>query len=306
MILYGFFKKEPFVKKIFFLVILLIFALFIIWKISNSAETSPLITGELEKTYQVEGVIVRNETVVNSPDTGELSFLVEDGQRVRKGEKIAEVKTVTGVDLGSPGTSVAIISPGSGVVINRVDGLEGILDDNQVNILEIAKTGLGKQSAAGQDGIIKCQKGQPVMKLVDNLAPITICLQLPEDFPRKKLERGKNIAFNWEKKYYSGIISDIRIYQGSFQLLLQVNNYPESFYSRLVQIELVGDRESGYIVSVNSLVEKEGRTGIYIVKKHQQTWVPVIIEGIVDDQAAVTGEDLIVGGRYIVNPSGFK
>ncbi len=70
-------------------------------------------------------------------------------------------------------------------------------------------------------------------------------------------------------------------------------------------MNLVGDRVSGYIVPVSSLVEKEGRTGLYIAKKYQQKWVPVKIEGIVDGKAAVTGEDLTAGGRYIANPSGF-
>ncbi len=299
-------KNPLFNKRIFLIsIILLTVALVFLWKVAGSTETLPLLMGELENIHQVEGVLIRDETVIISPATGELTLTVGEGERVRGGQKIAEVKTLTGGENGFSDITADITAPRSGVVISKVDGLEGILSEEQVNILEVADKKFDAKAIEKANNI-KSQKGQPIIKVVDSLAPVTVCLQIPENFSQAKLEKGKSITFVWDNKYFSGIIDDIRINQNDPQVLLKVSNYPEAFYSiRRAQLGLLDNRISGFIVPVSSLVEKDGRVGLKLVKKHQQKWVPVVIEGVVNGQAAVSGEDLAAGSYFVVEPAGF-
>ncbi|MFZ5631577.1 MAG: HlyD family efflux transporter periplasmic adaptor subunit, partial [Bacillota bacterium] len=74
---------------------------------SNLVKTANLYAGELKKLYVAEGVLVRDEAVITSPADGQLTMLVKEGERVRAGDSIAEVKTA-GDGAGSPALSALI------------------------------------------------------------------------------------------------------------------------------------------------------------------------------------------------------
>ncbi|MCL6477240.1 MAG: hypothetical protein K6T65_02370 [Peptococcaceae bacterium] len=273
---------------------------------SNLIKTANLNTGDLKKLYLAEGVLVRDEAVIASPADGQLILLVGDGERVRVGDSIAEVKTA-GDGAGSPVRSALISAPRAGVVTCQVDGLESVLNPDQVDILEVAGAKLKSGQPAGpDDGNKKCRKGQPVMKIIDNLSPLVICLQVPDGFPPDRIKKGGSIMLAWENIEFTGRIANVRDRGGRPEVIIKTTTYPSGLlYKRKVFLSLVGGTVSGYIVPVGSLVEREGQKGIYIMNKQQFRWVPVKVEGEVDDHAAVSGEHIVPGTRYAVNPRWF-
>jgi hypothetical protein len=141
------------------------------------------------------------------------------------------------------------------------------------------------------------------MKIVDNLSPVVICLEVPEGFPQERIKKGGIISMIWESSQFDGRIAEVRDYRGRPQVVVQASNYPGGFlHRRKVVLGMEGGTVSGFIVSTGSLVEKEGQAGLYITSKRQVKWVPVNVEGVVNDRAAVTGAGVTPGTRYVVNP----
>lgn len=306
-------KKEDFRFQGLKLSILFISLIFIIYilvfqfrQFIGPSQTATLAAGDLKKMYVAEAVLVREETVITSPATGQLVMLVQEGERVRAGDSIAEVKTMGG-DSESSARSALVRAPRSGVVVCHTDGLEGVLNPGQVDILEIAglKLKASENSARDNGRSKRCEKGQPLMKVVDNLSPLVICLQVPDGFPADRVKKDGVMSMVWENHEFTGGIVDARDYGGKRQVVIRGLSYPGEFMQkRKVFLALVGETVSGCLVPAKSLVEKEGRQGLQIMDKQRAVWVPVKVEGVVNDRAAVTGDRIIPGTRYVVNPRG--
>ncbi len=292
-------------KKMFVLAIATGIIFLFVWRFLGSSETGPLIMGELEEKYSVEGLLVRKETVIDAPVDGELTLLVEEGERIRSGDVIAQIGVSEYFsDIDSKAGFVTIRSPESGVVM-YIDGYEDILNYESKNILEISKNRLSEMDKKA-DKSTEFVKGQPAVKIIDSLAPLMICLELPGTFPKDRIAKDKIISFLGDKEYYRGIIVATDIGQVNSYVLIKVGSYPDSFQrKRWIKLDLIGERVSGFIVGTDSIVEKNGQTGIYIAKKFKHKWVQVKVEGRIKDQAAVSGEELTSGSYYVVNPLGF-
>lgn len=269
------------------------------WAMFRMIETGALGRGELKKPYSAEGIIIRDETVINSPADGELIMLVEEGARVRAGDSVAEIKTA-GADPGVPVLTALVRATRTGLVSLRVDGLEGVLKPGQTDIFDAAR--LPQSKGDGGSRQLKCSKGQPVLKIIDNLSPLVICVRVPGGLPPEVSKKG-GVSIVWEGRETGGRIVDAGSYDGGTQLVLEVFNYPSDFLSiRKISMELVGERVSGFIVPSDALVAKDGSQGLYLMDREEVQWVPVKVDGAVGDRTAVSGADLAPGGRYVINP----
>lgn len=275
---------------------------------TSLVKTGALTAGELKKLYMAEGVLIRDETVIASPADGELVLLLKPGERVRAGDNIAEVRTI-GEDSGILARSALIRATRTGVINLSVDGLEGVLNPAQTDILEVVKLNevktKGGYAVAREGQNIKCSKGQAVLKIVDNLSPLIISLRVPGGFPTEGMKKGDGITMLWENQELTGRIAENPVVSSTTGrwLVVRLHNYPANLMSiRSSSFELVGGKVSGCIVSGKSLVKKGGQEGLYIMSKQSIHWVPVKVEGAVNDSAAVSGEQIAPGVRYVLNP----
>lgn len=282
------------------------------WARSNLMETGALSLGDLKKTYISEGLLVRDEIVIISPANGELIILAKAGERVRIGDSIAQIKTGAS-DLGSS-TTAQIIATRSGIVSYQIDGLEGVLQPGRMDILEgldqllnqlqINEAKNIKNDSQLKDGKLKkVDKGQPVLKIIDNLSPQVILVPVPDGFPPGIIRNGGIISMISEKNEFNGRISEVKVLSGTQHLIVETSNYPAGILnSRKLSLELVGESVSGMLISKSSLVKKGGHEGLYIMNKQRLSWVPVNVEGIVKNKAVISGENMVSGTRYITNP----
>lgn len=92
-------KKKSEQKKtaliIFVLFIAVIFFSINIININSKASvsTETVMTGSAEDKVSANGYIIRNEFIVNAPDTGVITFRYDEGKRVAKGSQIAAIYT---------------------------------------------------------------------------------------------------------------------------------------------------------------------------------------------------------------------
>ncbi|MFZ5596369.1 MAG: HlyD family efflux transporter periplasmic adaptor subunit [Bacillota bacterium] len=269
----------------------------------NLTKTETLMPGELKRLYPAEAVLIRDETVIPAPADGEFVLSVTPGQRVRAGDIIAGVRT-TGKGPGLPAGSVSVKAVRSGVVSLNVDGMEGVLKPEQVDALDLDNLdGAGNAGRAGPKGPIICSVGQPVVKIIDNLAPLLVCLRVPPDFPAERIKKGGAIQMTWQGGEFQGRIEEVGSSPEGVRLVIEIRNYPQGLLEvRKTTLNLVGGKLSGYIVDKGAIVPRDGQDGLYIVSKKDYMWVPVKVEGVVDNSAAVTGERLSAGAFYIINP----
>jgi len=288
------------------ILILLMLALSLIRMFCNSLlEISPISAGELKKVYNTEGILVWDETAVAAPASGELKALVRPGERVRAGEGIAAVKTSMDA-AGKASTTALVRSTRTGVVIFHTDGLEGLLNSGKNDILEVVdrQDKENKNYNSFNNKTIICEKGKPVLKIIDNLSPLTVYLIKPEGFFSDLSKKNSSIFLEWNKNIFPGWITEIREYGDRSVLVVQSSSYPSGLLDekRKVPLVLPGETVSGYLVNEKSLVEKNGVKGIYIMAKQWVRWIPVKIEGVVDGKAAVSNSQIVPGTVYVANP----
>ena len=91
-------KKSARKNKIFIIPLLFIVAIFFSINIINknskaSVSTETVMTGIAEDKVSADGYVIRDEFVVNAPDTGVITFRYDEGKRVAKGSQIAAIYT---------------------------------------------------------------------------------------------------------------------------------------------------------------------------------------------------------------------
>ena len=90
-------KKKNNNKKIYFIVAtLIVMTIFIVLGIlSRNSKTDSgyetVMIGTAEEKVETKGYIIRDESVINSPEAGILSFRTDMGKRVSKGSAVAEI-----------------------------------------------------------------------------------------------------------------------------------------------------------------------------------------------------------------------
>lgn len=87
-------RKNSMLIILFLFVAVIFFSINIINRNSKaSVSTETVMTGIAEDKVSANGYIIRNEFVVNAPDTGVITFRFDEGKRVARGSQIAAIYT---------------------------------------------------------------------------------------------------------------------------------------------------------------------------------------------------------------------
>ncbi|WP_242832394.1 HlyD family efflux transporter periplasmic adaptor subunit [Desulfosporosinus orientis] len=125
-------------------------------------------SGTITHERKVQATFANQELLVISPLSGNVEYLGEDGQRVRRGDPIAAVQSVQ---------SQTIAAAMSGLFIHKSDGLEPIITSE--NLLTMDLTKLLSQSANVKVSGDTVQTGDALGKIVNNLVPTVAFLEMP-------------------------------------------------------------------------------------------------------------------------------
>lgn len=253
----------------------------------------------------VTGMLIKEEILLRSPLKGNLTLLTKEGQRISKGEAVAKVQAVS---LDTPGGTAEkqIYTPEGGLFCTNVDGLEEVISPANLEVLSLKQlsTITKEKMQPNNKPPEQVDKGQVVAKLIDNLKPLLIYLEVPKG--RLELERWQpenEVKFDYQGSLLSARVIRIEQMSDRHLLLLSVQQYPEKLVMmREVGLELINKELSGFLVPQKSLVYQENKPGLYIVSKQRVRWNPVEITGTLQQQVVVHGESLTAGLRYITNP----
>lgn len=280
--------------------------------ITQMIKVKPLEISTINDTVEINGILIKDEVIINSPYQGKVKFNIQEGDRVRAG---AIVASVTAVDINNKNgqTTYNINAPTPGVISFHLDGLENIYTKANVNNILMQKLAHNDSKPLSIKNDDMVESGRPIFKIVNNLSRNIIYFQVPlKDIPTDFLKKGHRIELMFVEKDVAAMyfeIDDIKQINQDLSVVVSNNSFtPQFLDQRDVNIKIVRNTYSDkLVVSLKSLVKKNDQNGLFIQYKEAVKWVPVEVLGIVKDKVAIKGlnnylPQVIEGTPYIVNP----
>ncbi|HZK18650.1 MAG TPA: HlyD family efflux transporter periplasmic adaptor subunit [Clostridia bacterium] len=261
------------------------------------AKTDMLRAAEARQTASAEILLIKGEQLVTAPANGQATIVRDRGERVRAGEKIAEIVPYEG---SSP---INIYSPVSGIV-DSSDGMENILARELADVIDVS-TVPSNGSETGTVGDFKVgfevSKGHPLCKIVDNLEPI-YAVALAKDGEKIFSREEKDVTILWNGNNIQASVEEISG-KLSDRAILDIDCYPGILImERWIEADLVTGNASGLAVYASSLVSRENKPGLFVIKGLKASWEPVNILDKSGDMIIIEGESLKENDLYVVNP----
>ncbi|MCL5781350.1 MAG: hypothetical protein M1119_10760 [Firmicutes bacterium] len=258
--------------------------------------------GVAAQDFAGQGILIKQEYLVNAPVKGVMKFSLPEGERVKTGTTFG-ILSASSMESVSGVKQYAVKAPVSGVVCNHMDGLETILVPGNLDVVEIsALDKIENSSPPVQAGLV--ESGQPVAKIIDNLAPVYIYSLFKEEETKQiQLYKKSGITIKWKNEAIEARID--KVFTGKQPaILFMVKNYPdELLHHRKINFHLTTAMLKGILVEEKSLVQRDDQDGLYLVWKGLVRWVPVEIAGRLGEQVAIQGKDIQPGILYVVNPT---
>jgi putative membrane fusion protein len=254
---------------------------------------------EIAQTVPLEGILFKHEYVLRAPVGGKLQLAAADGDRLKAGAKAAQVLAVQ-QDAG--GESYDVTTSVAGICCTHLDGLEQVLSPDSIDVLVVPK--IEKIDDRSTSEGVRVEKGQPVLKIIDNLRPVYIYAEMPKsyfpDLTADKPARWKAAWGGYELSVKTITVADKGDWWEGY---LMVTSYPDQLlHQRNIQFSLTARTLEGFLVPRRAVVYREGQPGIFLSVLKKASWTPVTIEGELEGMMAVSGPELAEDSRYVNNP----
>ncbi|ACV61967.1 hypothetical protein Dtox_1081 [Desulfofarcimen acetoxidans DSM 771] len=313
-------KQSKKVKSIYYLLFIFLFISFTFINtgffrdmfISKILENRILQYTKIQREVNTEGLLIKGETIVRMPERGKVKYLVKDGTRLRAGVPVVSLQS-TELNSVEGKVNTLLYNKQAGIFCLHLDGLEQVLSPDNLDVLQVPKIKEIKstiddlEASELKDAAI-IESGEPVYKLVDNLKPLLIKLELnQEQIPQNVLKLGYGMKLQWQGYSFNGKVVDCRKQDSNFDILLRADDYPHDLaHYRKIALVVVTQALSGLAVERRSIVLKEGQPGIYSLNKTLIRWLPVKIEAQSENNVIISGAELAEGTSYIHNPFWYK
>lgn len=242
----------------------------------------------IQNTIPSTGLLVRNETIITSPYNGKLKILVKEGERVRVGQVVAQVRALS---LDSPNGEKLfnITAKKAGIVSFKIDGLEEIYTQKNLKALDLNKIETLKpenhQIVEGSD----IESGKPVFRIINNLDPVYIVTSQADQKPFAD-EDSVLISWGTEGQSYRASIVERDLAGKKGLYLLSVSDYDNTLMIlRKLDFKVITERYEGCVVPREAIIAKDGKDGIYTLYKERVKWKSIEVEGRVGEQVVVSG-----------------
>ena len=254
----------------------------------------------MRESTVAKAVLLMNERVVRAPGTGKLLPVVAEGDRVPVGTLVAQLELMAD-PAGSSG-KIQIKSPSTGIISYQLDGWESMYDryswqrvDPSV-IFEKLEEGNNIVSGVRED----IKQGEPVFKVIDNLANPFLIVQFPQGF-KPHIEQNDQLTLTWDKEGTGKALVIAHHKKGDHYYavveLKQARPFPSQ---RKLDLQLMHILGEGIIIPESALVEQEGQTGVYIMSVTGPKYRKVEVTATLNEEAAIQG--IVPGVEVVTNP----
>ncbi len=311
----------------------------------NQVEFGSATYGRLEDVYETEAILLRHEYVVTAPAGGIFALSVAEGERVSANALLGYMDTNPYSDSGTG--KIAVYAPQAGIASTQLDGLEQALQPKHLKDMDIRTipdivenfdasqpdedetAEASPAEAEGEDPVAAAAEGEtesgaepvqngaedglqgsgePICKLIDNLAGVYVYFLLPtgtlEGGEEEILGSRLSLGFG-EEKQESGRVQGFVEDEAGQHVLLSILGSDVALGERVQTVRYVVASYSGYVIPASALVTNDaGETGVLIGQKQLATFFPVELVAQVGDLCAVEGIEAT--NRLILNPNRVK
>lgn len=265
--------------------------------------TYPAEYGTLTTSDKVTAYFVRDEEVFSAYDGGKANFLVDEAELVRFGTPILEVTPGDVKEMDSDLKAISdrlgkniekthsYVSEHGGIISFFADGYE-----HKINKESVKKLDQSFFKGLKQDDVKSLKKStvaskQPVYKIIDKGSWLLV--SYIKDASRKKYKKGDKVGVKLNDKKspkFEMKVLDILNEGAKTKLILEGNGFFEEYAKlRVADVSLITADVKGLLIEKRSLVQKNGKQGVYIKNKQgKKEFMPVLILSESDSKVAVS------------------
>jgi putative membrane fusion protein len=244
--------------------------------------------GTMEDKLSGPAIVLNKEDIVPAVATGHFDNMAKDQEKISKGALLGYFVTAQG--------QIPLRAQESGTFMRKTDGLESVFSNMDLKAVtpEVFKY---KTTEVKEDQPVLA--GQPLYKIVDSLEPTRLLVHFPLDKINFDIKPGQQVKILLGgKELGNAVILDTRQDFGELLLMVKFKGFQEELLQqRFVEVEVVFNTYSGYLIPEKALIEKDGKKGIYCSNGEDITFKPVNIIKTKDGIDLVEGlkqNDMIV------------
>lgn len=315
-------------SKLLLLVIGAVFIYFFIKIVFNylPVEVIQAKNSELEDMFAGEFIVLRQETVISAPYKGYFINTKNEGERVAKDTVIGYLEIIEGTSLEKT-RSIPIKASVAGLVSYTTDGLESLcnpelwkqLDLDKLETLHNLEIKSGERESKGNNeegnnrgnGLFKA--GEDICKIVDNLDCFYFYLIGSGAYP-ERIKEGSSIKIKLDSDsnkdlVLRGNVMDISRKTGEYRILLKISTAGDLNLQRYEKGQIISGTYKGIVLPEKVLVVKDGKNGVYLLKKGRASWQEVeriaqlqgkvVISGLAETDWVITAPQLVSEGKRV-------
>lgn len=197
-----------------------------------------------------------------------------------------------------PGDSSLVRAPGAGVVSFALDGLETVAVPG-ANLLEVFDL-RGRELRIQEGAWVAAD--DPLFRVVE-----TTGIEVAVRLKGAALEAGSRVILDFrgipERSFTGSLVESIAV-DGEFYGRVRLDAFdPSLVLRRILDVTLTTERRQGIVVPASAVVERNGRTGVYVAAGDTTVFREVRVLGGNDRQAVIDGVSGVpVGARVVVDP----
>lgn len=262
-------------------IIICIIFIYVIPSVENILERTYIAEpGTIVRSYDVDGFVVRDETVYVSDKAGSINRLIDSGQLVKGGSRVVEItgkgKDEPGVDLEtalrSLGKSKKIapegISSNAGYISYAIDGAEGKLGPDSLDKYDSATYKKYASASLCKLDSRKCSKGEPIFKTTRN-GEWWIVFFVDANMA-KQYEEGSSVDIEVNDETADAYVKSISKVKGKseYRVVLKCNVFLKGYLKmRKAKVTITTESAKGLIIEKSSIVTKDKKQGVLVKNK---------------------------------------
>lgn len=276
---------------VIFVVLFIIFyaLIYVVPKVSDIfTQTYIAEYGTLDVSRETECIIVRNEKTYDAKSSGKVERETEAGELIKANHHVVSV-----------GQS-AMYNEEIGVVSYYYDGFEKKYSGETIDSLNKDFFDTFKESAGVQKAVSgNAEAGNIVFKIIDNTKWYLVCWLDAED--QEVFTEGRTVTASFDEENQVLMEVERVTKQGKeIRVIFSTNRIYKDFDKyRIKECTITAKSSNGIIVNADSIVEKDGVQGVYIVDKYgKENFTPVLIY-------STQGNKAVVAKNYFYDSEGY-
>jgi len=282
-------------RPFFFLLIFFLFLIFFsvyFYTVRNRVDILIANYTEVVDGFRTEGLLIRDEIVYRSPESGFVKLLSSEGKRVAYGEEIARIADRT------------IYNHHAGLLSYATDGLEEELTFNNINDITLDKYKTYRRNFKQNFNNEYIRKGQALFRIIKNN---TMYLVIPCDKEEVSRYRIMETVFIQADELGKGLIEatviDKKIENEEGFLTIRLNIFLQEWLNtRRVNFLFIKNIHRGIAIPRKAIFTTTAGEGVLIYDSLRNNYSFVQVRVLNGNREMVIVEGIDLGAHVVTNP----